>query len=158
VPLRSYLPNSPLPQHTHTQPSSTPKPFIPHQVYDHSTGKLLGLVTEVYDGTGSVYTLRLRLAPNRDDVAANRMRLTLLPFALEMVPVVDVAAGRMEVTPLEGLLDLVTKRKLKKPYTPEQAAQLVAQIEEEERRLGLKAAGGGGGGGGKGGGEEGGKK
>ncbi|KAL4859239.1 Ribosome maturation factor RimM [Chlorella vulgaris] len=32
----------------------------------------------------------------------------LMPFAKEMVPVVDVAGGRMEVTPPEGLLELAT--------------------------------------------------
>ena len=43
----------------------------------------------------------------------------------------------------------MSKRKLRKPYTPEQAARLLAQIEEEEARLGSSGGGGGGGGSGE---------
>jgi ribosomal 30S subunit maturation factor RimM len=67
------------------------------QVFHQATGSLLGLVTEVYEGTGTFSTLRVRLAPSRADVAESVMRTTLLPFAAEMVPIVDVPAGRMEV-------------------------------------------------------------
>jgi hypothetical protein len=45
-----------------------------------------------------------------------------------------------QVDPPEGLLDLVSKKKLRKPYTPEQAARLLTQIEEEERRVAAVAA------------------
>jgi hypothetical protein len=41
------------------------------------------------------------------------------------------------------LLDLFTKRKLRRPYTPEQAQKLLAQIEEEEKRMAALAAAGG---------------
>lgn len=45
-------------------------------------------------------------------------RTTLLPFATEIVPVVDRASKRMEITPPEGLLDLVTVAKKKVPARP----------------------------------------
>ena len=70
------------------------------KVYERATGRLVGLVTEYYDTTGEVSTLRIRLAPSRGDVAASVMRTTLLPFAAEIVPAVDVARGRMEVCAL----------------------------------------------------------
>lgn len=35
-------------------------------------------------------------------------RFVLLPFAKQLVPVVDLAAGRMEINPPEGLLELAT--------------------------------------------------
>ncbi len=35
-------------------------------------------------------------------------KYVLLPFAKELVPVVDLAAGRMDITPPEGLLELAT--------------------------------------------------
>ncbi|KAI8464317.1 MAG: hypothetical protein J3K34DRAFT_461970 [Monoraphidium minutum] len=112
------------------------------KVYDHAGGGLIGLVTEVYDGTGTFSTLRLRLAPSREDIAGSVMRTTLLPFAAEVVPVVDVDAGRMEVSPPPGLLDLTSKKKLRRPYTPEQAARLLAMVEEDEARAAAAAGGG----------------
>ena len=42
--------------------------------------------------------------------------------------------------PPAGLLDLVSKRKLRNPYTPEQAASLLAQMEQEEARAAAEAA------------------
>lgn len=37
----------------------------------------------------------------------------------------------LQVDPPPGLMDLVSKRKLRRPYTPEQAAALLAQMEQE---------------------------
>lgn len=54
------------------------------------------------------------------------------------------------MTPPPGLLDLVSRRKLRSPYTPEQAARLIAQIEEEEARLGITGGGDSSSGGGSG--------
>ena len=45
-------------------------------------------------------------------------RTTLLPFATAIVPVVDRASRRMEITPPEGLLDLVTIAKKRVPARP----------------------------------------
>lgn len=67
------------------------------QAYDRASGRLAGIVTEVADAVGGTHTLRLRLAPTRADVAEGVLRFSLLPFVEEMVPLVDVAGGRMEV-------------------------------------------------------------
>ena len=80
-----------------TPPLPSQQPPGSAQVFDHRSGRLVGLVTEVYDAVGAASTLRIRLAPNREDLAKSTMRTTLLPFATEMVPVVDVGQGRMEV-------------------------------------------------------------
>jgi hypothetical protein len=54
-----------------------------------------------------------------------------------------------QVDPPEGLLDLVSTRKLRRPYTPEQAARLLAQLKEDEAAAKAQqaAASGGGAGG-----------
>ena len=59
-------------------------------------GAELGVVTEVVHLPGSDL-----LAIARDDG-----REALVPFVAEMVPVVDVSAGRLVVDPPDGLLDL----------------------------------------------------
>ena len=46
------------------------------------------------------------LVVRRDDTAASSGSEVLVPFVKAMVPVVDVAARRLEVEPPEGLLDL----------------------------------------------------
>lgn len=104
------------------------------RVFLQATGEEVGLVSDVFDGTGTHDVLRIQLAPSllerlaaaaalqssRDDDVeeaeaaeaeaeggAAVPRHVLLPFAKAMVPVVDLAARRMEVTPPEGLLELV---------------------------------------------------
>ena len=75
-------------------------------------------------------------------------RHVLLPFAKAMVPVVDLAGGRMEVTPPEGLLELAAPSEMKKPRRENRGRR--------ERRRPRPRAQGGGGDGGEAGGEAGG--
>ena len=63
---------------------------------------------------GTHDVLRIALKAEEDPSAEEGeqgQRSTLLPFASEMVPVVDRASRRMEITPPEGLLDIVTTAK-----------------------------------------------
>lgn len=56
--------------------------------------------------------LRIQLLPREEDSdsgdGSTGPKYILLPFAKELVPVVDLAARRMEVTPPAGLLELAT--------------------------------------------------
>ncbi|HVX45335.1 MAG TPA: ribosome maturation factor RimM [Mycobacteriales bacterium] len=75
------------------------------EFYDHQlvglraelgSGELIGTVAEVVHGAGPDL-----LAVNRSDGSE-----VLVPFVRAIVPVVDVADGRLEIDPPEGLLDL----------------------------------------------------
>jgi hypothetical protein len=115
--------------------------LIGMKAYLAGTMQLLGLVTEVYDGTGTYDTLRLRLVPTESDITKSQYRTVLVPFVEQMVPHVDKRAKQLTVDPPEGLLspEVVGVRKLKKPYTPQQQQQLLQQLraqqEAEQQRL-----------------------
>ena len=64
--------------------------------------------------SGTYDTLRVQLSNESDSGASTSNRTVLLPFATEMVPVVDRQARRMEITPPAGLLDIVTSQEKKK--------------------------------------------
>jgi hypothetical protein len=64
--------------------------------------------------SGTYDTLRVQLSDEYDSGASTSNRTVLLPFATEMVPVVDRQARRMEITPPAGLLDIVTSQGKKK--------------------------------------------
>ena len=60
---------------------------------------------------GTYDVLRVALAPestSSPEEADGGERTILLPFASEVVPVIDRESRRMEITPPVGLLDLVT--------------------------------------------------
>lgn len=84
-----------------------PEPEDPDEFHDHqlvglrvldTAGAELGEVTEVVHTPGGEL-LSVRLAAGAD---------ALVPFVLEMVPDVDLAAGTCTIDPPEGLLDLGT--------------------------------------------------
>lgn len=86
---------------------SLPEPEDPDEFHDHqlvglrvldTAGAGLGEVTEVVHTPGGEL-LAIRLAGGTD---------ALVPFVLEMVPEVDLAAGTCVIDPPEGLLDLGT--------------------------------------------------
>ncbi|GAB4821962.1 hypothetical protein N2152v2_009008 [Parachlorella kessleri] len=81
----------------------------------------LGLVVDLFDGTGTHDVLRIQLheqqqqqqqvqdAPKTEAPSTPPApRFVLLPFAKALVPAVDVAAGLMEISPPEGLLELAS--------------------------------------------------
>ena len=76
----------------------------PDEFYDH---ELAGLVAELADGT-RVGTVREVLhSPGGELLAVDTGdgQEVLVPFVRDIVPEVDVAAGRVVLTPPEGLLD-----------------------------------------------------
>ena len=119
--------------------------LIGMKAYLAGTGQLLGMVTEIYDRTGTYDTLRLRLVPTEADITKSQYRTVLVPFVDQIVPDVDKKAKQLTVDPPKGLLspEVVTVRTLKKPYTPEQQQkllqQLKAQQQAEQQRLALQA-------------------
>lgn len=110
-----------------------------------ATGEEIGHVSDVFDGTGTHDVLRIQLSPAKleqlaaaaaassssdagsgeeeaeeEEAAAaggggGRQRHVLLPFAKAMVPVVDLKARVMEVTPPEGLLELAAPSNMRRP-------------------------------------------
>lgn len=97
----------------HVDAATLPVPEDPDVFLD---GQLVGLRAELQDGTTvGVVTEVLHLphgdvlVVKRDDApdgARGGAREVLVPFLAAMVPVVDVAAGRLVLTPPEGLLEL----------------------------------------------------
>lgn len=85
----------------------------------------------MYDGTGSHDTLRVKLALNANDISKSQWRSVLVPFAAQVVPVVDISKQCLEIDPPEGLLDVVNVKKLKRQYTPEQQKQLLEQLQQQ---------------------------
>ena len=66
------------------------------------SGDEIGTVIDVLDGTGTYDVLRIE--HSQTDVEGNA-RKSLLPFAKELVPVVDLEQKVLRVTPPEGLFD-----------------------------------------------------
>jgi hypothetical protein len=88
----------------------------------------------VYDSTGSYSLLRVRLAPNELDIQQSRYRSMLVPFVEDMVPTVDVQGGKLLLDLPEGLLETASAKKLRRPYTPEQQAQLRRQLLQRQQQ------------------------
>ena len=75
----------------------------PDEFYDH---ELEGLRAELADGTVVGTVREIVHSPGGELLVVDRGDDTVLvPFVLAIVPTVDVAAGRVVLTPPEGLLD-----------------------------------------------------
>ncbi|GHF62897.1 ribosome maturation factor RimM [Amycolatopsis bartoniae] len=75
----------------------------PDEFYDH---ELEGLRAELADGTKVGTVQEIVHAPGGELLSLDRDgRTVLVPFVREIVPVVDVAGGRVVLDPPEGLLD-----------------------------------------------------
>lgn len=70
--------------------------------------QLIGLAVELADGENVGEIVRVTHGPGADMLVVNRPdgRQSLVPFVKAIVPDVDLAAGRVVITPPEGLLDL----------------------------------------------------
>ncbi|EFJ41760.1 hypothetical protein VOLCADRAFT_98328 [Volvox carteri f. nagariensis] len=99
-------------------------------VIHQATRSMVGLVVDVYGGMGTHDTLRVKLRANEEDVLKSRIRYCMIPFAKAICPVLDLTNRTLEVAPPEGLLDLVTEEKLKKPLSDEAKAKKLAQLRE----------------------------
>lgn len=84
--------------------------LIGMQVIMQETGESVGTVVDLYDGTGTYDTLRVQLSEGSDSGgdATVSSRTVLLPFAAEVVPVVNRQARIMEITPPAGWLEIAT--------------------------------------------------
>ncbi|TVT51411.1 ribosome maturation factor RimM [Amycolatopsis rhizosphaerae] len=75
----------------------------PDEFYDH---ELEGLRAELTDGTVAGTVQEIVHAPGGELLSLDREgRTVLVPFVRQIVPVVDVAGGRVVLDPPEGLLD-----------------------------------------------------
>jgi 16S rRNA processing protein RimM len=88
--------------------STLPPPSDPDEFYDHqleglsahlADGTIVGVVTEVVHGPGGEL---LVIARGDDDGGGSEV---LVPFVRDIVPTIDLDAGRLVLTPPEGLLD-----------------------------------------------------
>jgi 16S rRNA processing protein RimM len=89
--------------------ATLPPPDDPDVFLD---GQLVGLRAELDDETPVGAVVEVLHLPQGDvlvvrrDGETDRAREVLVPFVAAMVPVVDVAGGRVVLTPPDGLLDL----------------------------------------------------
>ena len=81
-------------------PPEDPDEFLDHQ--------LIGLRAEALDGEPLGEVVRIEHAPASDLLVLARPGggQALVPFVKAIVPEVDLAAGRVVLTPPEGLFDL----------------------------------------------------
>eukprot|EP00955_Chlamydomonas_euryale_P116239 366406-Chlamydomonas_euryale.AAC.2 len=100
------------------------------QVFLQSDGTYIGRVADVISGFGTNDTLQLKLRPTKEDLDQSRVRVCMVPFAKEIVPLVDTHANRILVAPPEGLFDLATSKKAKKL---DDQAKLEKLKEDQER-------------------------
>jgi 16S rRNA processing protein RimM len=80
-------------------------PDDPDEFHDH---QLVGLTVVAVDGTELGTVDRIEHAPASDLIVLAKTAggTALIPFVSQIVPTVDLAAGRVVVDPPEGLLDL----------------------------------------------------
>ncbi|MGF1481435.1 MAG: ribosome maturation factor RimM [Cyanophyceae cyanobacterium] len=72
------------------------------EVYNQLTRETIGVVTDVF-GAGNDL-LAVKLSPL--DTPQHKSATVLIPFVKEIVPVVDIQRGRLEITPPLGLLEV----------------------------------------------------
>lgn len=84
--------------------ATVPPPEDEDEFHDH---QLRGLQAELEDGTAVGEVIDVLHLPHGDVlvVARGEQSEALVPFVRAIVPVVDVAAGRLVLTPPEGLLE-----------------------------------------------------
>ncbi|MCU1691091.1 MAG: ribosome maturation factor RimM [Frankiales bacterium] len=124
----------------HVDAATLPLPEDPDVFLDN---QLMGLRAELEDGTSVGVVAEVLHLPHGDvlvvkrddgpDVARGGAREVLVPFLTAMVPVVDVAGGRLVMTPPEGLLELSEPGPEDEPEHDEQAAaedQPAADVEQ----------------------------
>lgn len=73
-------------------------------VYHQHTGELLGQVSDIYAAGQDLLEVRLTEAQQAKQTGKKTQKKALIPFVEAIVPVVDLAQGRIEVLPPPGLL------------------------------------------------------
>ncbi len=91
--------------------STLPPPSDPDEFYDYqleglsaqlADGTVVGVVTEVVHGPGGELLVITR---GDDDGNGGGGSEVLVPFVRDIVPTIDLDAGRLVLTPPDGLLD-----------------------------------------------------
>jgi len=80
--------------------------FLPNAQDPETVGELVGTIVDVHDGTGTYDCLRIR---RKESDEQGEMITSLIPFAKDIVPYVDLEDGVVLITPPEGLLDITTR-------------------------------------------------
>jgi 16S rRNA processing protein RimM len=92
--------------------------LIDVEVYHQATGKKIGIIIDVYWAGNDLLEVKLDEQPTLADQLLDSDRkqkkqkkqpkpaTVLIPFVKEIVPVVDLNHGRIEITPPPGLLEI----------------------------------------------------
>ncbi len=75
-------------------------------VFMQDGGKLIGTVVDLINAGNDLLEVRLQQEGEGVDSKIQNHRNVLIPFVKEIVPVVDLEAGRIEIKPPVGLLDI----------------------------------------------------
>ncbi len=78
--------------------------LINTEVFHQETGELIGVVVDLFVAGHDLLAVQLANAPMNPK--KKLMSTVLIPFVQEIVPVVDLEAGRIEVLPPPGLLEV----------------------------------------------------
>jgi len=107
-----------------------------------SSGKTIGKVVDLFDGTGTHDVLRIEMtdsaAPQVDndnedvEPASLERRHVMVPFARQFVPDIDLAAGVMKIDPPEGLLELAVS--VKRPRERKESAGRREKRQEKPKK------------------------
>ena len=79
------------------------------EVYHHLTGEKIGVVVDIFWAGNDILAVQLEanLAPlKKKSSSSDSEARALVPFVKEIVPLVDLKAGRIEISPPPGLLEI----------------------------------------------------
>ncbi len=79
--------------------------LIDLEVYHQLTGENIGKVIDVFAAGNDLLEIKLDRPNNIDNKKKKKPRV-FIPFVKEIVPVVDLKAGRIEINPPPGLLEI----------------------------------------------------
>ncbi len=71
------------------------------EVYNQKTSKVIGIVVDVFTAGNDLLEVQLT-----QKAAPSSSTRVFIPFVKEIVPIVDLKAGRLEINPPDGLLEI----------------------------------------------------
>lgn len=82
-------------------------------IYHQLTGEKVGIINNIFFGGNDILEVQLIVAANHAEIQQEssekkktKSQTVLIPFVKEIVPVVDLKAGRIEINPPPGLLEI----------------------------------------------------
>ncbi|GMH39685.1 hypothetical protein BSKO_07583 [Bryopsis sp. KO-2023] len=78
------------------------------RVFKQGETEALGTICDLYDGIGGCDLLKVKMSEDEK-------RTFLVPFSEQIVPVVDLKGGRIEIDPVDGLLSLADENQKNPP-------------------------------------------